>query len=197
MNINEVILKLRSLLRDTNYENLRFSDNELLESIEYVQNELIAHFSLNIQEYELIAENRILYLPTRILSLIKVSLNNQTIPLKTHKEVILNNTAINCIYQINAKEYRLNFDSSYAIKIYGNFAIDIPSDNEPLFIDKLFLNALYFGVLKNILFIETNANNLQKAAYYQSKYDDEIFKITALLNAQREKHNYITPYIIV
>ena len=51
MKVLDVLLLLRSRLRDENYNELRFSNNELIDYLEQMQNKVISEFGLNLQEF--------------------------------------------------------------------------------------------------------------------------------------------------
>ena len=51
MKVYDVLLLLRSRLRDENYNELRFSNNEFIDYLEQMQNKIISEFGLNLQEF--------------------------------------------------------------------------------------------------------------------------------------------------
>lgn len=78
----QVILSVRSRLRDEDRNRLRFSDSELLLNLEIAQNALILEFDSNILEFKFNATQQPFRFHKRILGIHKVLLGGKEIPNK-------------------------------------------------------------------------------------------------------------------
>ena len=76
MQISDILLRVRTRLRDIKFDSLRFSDNELLDYATSAQNDLIFEFNANLQEIVRTLNNEDTFiLPHNVLSIIAIFLN--------------------------------------------------------------------------------------------------------------------------
>ncbi|WP_298060570.1 hypothetical protein [uncultured Helicobacter sp.] len=105
----QVILSVRSRLRDEDRNRLRFSDSELLLNLEIAQNALILEFDSNILEFKFNAAQQPFRFHKRILGIHKVLLGGRQIPNKPQSFALLSSE--NFFYLTNTKEARLSKES--------------------------------------------------------------------------------------
>lgn len=192
-----LLLRLRSRLRDRDFANLKFNDNEILDIVEEVQNELIFLFNQNIQEIKLQVQGKSVPLPYRILNIIQAKAGNMEIPLKTLPQILRNEPKILCIYQKTPLEYALNLDYFGEITLWVNCAVSMQEPSEELFLDKIFANALIYGTLAQMFQIESHAQNLERASYYAQSYRQELQNVRNKINGLRERKNLTSKFVLV
>ena len=142
MQISDILLRVRTRLRDIKFDSLRFSDNELLDYATSAQNDLIFEFNANLQEIVRTLNNENTFiLPHNVLSIIAIFLNNTQIPLKAYP-LILNNDSSIAIFQKSSNSYR-NFP-----KNQGNIRFRLIFNNKGYIINlKKFFTVYYTGIL--------------------------------------------------
>ena len=196
MKVLDVLLLLRSRLRDENYNELRFSNNELIDYLEQMQNKVISEFGLNLQEFVFDVGQVELELPSECLYFYLAKCGKSKIPLKTYQEYLENENEL-CIYARSLVKYCLRLKVGQKVKVYLALSCKLSDENDDLSIESVFVNYLVLKVMKNILLTETNLNNLQKIELYDALIKQERNDLIALLNRAREKRSFVTKYIKV
>lgn len=196
MKVLDVLLLLRSRLRDENYNELRFSNNELIDYLEQMQNKVISEFGLNLQEFVFDVGQVELELPSECLYFYLAKCGKNKIPLKTYQEYLENENEL-CIYARSLVKYCLSLKVGQKVKVYLALSCKLSDENDDLSIESVFVNYLVLKVMKNILLTETNLNNLQKIELYDALIKQERNDLIALLNRAREKRSFVTKYIKV
>jgi|GEM_PF-6872336 len=186
----QVILSVRSRLRDEDRNRLRFSDSELLLNLEIAQNALILEFDSNILEFKFNAAQQPFRFHKRILGIHKVLLGGKEIPNKPQAYALHSNA--NFFYLTNTKEARLSKESFGELRVFANCGEVILDTQDTLFLDELYFNALVLGVLKQMILIETGEDNLQKVAPYNSLYNQEIARLYLLHNKSKTSKIHYT-----
>ncbi|PZT47731.1 hypothetical protein B6S12_07670 [Helicobacter valdiviensis] len=189
------IMHLRSKLRDTDLKNPRFSNAELLSALENSQNKLICEFENNICHF-VFKDNQRLLLPFSALGLIEAKLNGATLDFKPHS-VIIKGEKGKYLYALNPKEYKLSTSYQGTLELYVNCASILEKEEDTIFLDGMFLNALLYGALILILQVETSVNTFEKISFYENLYKKECAFLRSLTNKQREKSAILTPFIKV
>lgn len=197
MQIADILLRVRTRLRDIKFDSLRFSDNELLDYATSAQNDLIFEFNANLQEIVRTLNNEDTFiLPHNVLSIIAIFLNNTQIPLKAYP-LILNNDSSIAIFQKSSNIYQFTQKVSGNVRVVANFAGGNLTLDSKCVLNALFADAMVYGIMQRALQVETNEANLQRIGFYTNAYLQEIQKLRAKLNAQRENKHFITPFIKV
>ena len=78
MQIADILLRVRTRLRDTKFADLRFSDNELLDYATSVQDDLIFTFNANLHDMEFhLQDSDTFVLPHSVLNIIAIFINGK------------------------------------------------------------------------------------------------------------------------
>lgn len=195
MKVYDVLLLLRARLRDVDYNDLRFSDNELIDYLRHEQNKVISEFGLNIQEFVFRKGEVEINLPSECLCFKLAKCGEKKLPLVTYQEFLENSNRDLCVYAKNLKTYCLNKEAPREVKIYLSLSSHILEEKDDLSLENIFVNYLVLKVIKNLLLTETNTNNLQKIELYEALIRQDRNELIAILNRGREKRNFITKYI--
>ncbi|MDY2585465.1 hypothetical protein [Helicobacter sp.] len=197
MQIADILLRVRARLRDIKFTDLRFSDNELLDYATSAQNDLIFAFNANLQDIEFnLQDSDIFVLPHNVLNIIAIFLNNTQIPLKAYP-IALNMDSNIAVFQKSSNVYQCTKKVTGKIKVIANFAAELLGIDSKCVLNTLFADALVYGIMQRALQVETNEANLQRTQFYANAYQQEIQKLRAKLNAQRERKHLMTPYVKV
>lgn len=192
----DLILRIRSRLRDNDFKDLHFSDNEILDALEEAQNELVFLFDSNIKCLKLEVKGGVALLPKNVLSILSVSYSGNQIPIKTYSQVILKPTQELCLYQKSPLIYAFNHPICGEASLYANIEVRQSPKGE-MFLPNVFNNALIFKTLSSLLQTETNANNLERVGVYANLYKEELNNLRSKIGRQRERKQYQTPFIKV
>lgn len=195
--VNDIILLLRTKLRDVDFSSLKYSDQELLDNIQYNVNKLIAEFTLNIREFHIQEGEEELNLTNASLSFVRALNFNTEIPLRTHMQIIKTNPSYLCIYQVNPYLYKLNYKAKSTIKVFINCEEKFTINSHTSLLNPLSKEALLYGALRDILSNEPTADSINKINFFNAMYHQAINSLRQILNKTREKENYITPFIRV
>lgn len=186
---------LRSKLRDIDINNARFSNAELLSALENSQNKIITEFENNICHFTF-RDNERLILPFVSLGLMSAKLNGKALKYKPLTTILQTPKGL-YLYSLNPREYKLTQDYSGVLELFVNSAEVLESEEDELFLDKMFLNALLYQSLAFILQIETTPNSLNKVVFFDDLYKKECGFLRSLTNKQRERGTILTPFIKV
>lgn len=197
MKVFDVLLLLRSRLRDEEYKDYRFSDSELIDYLRNAQNKIISFFGLNLQEFVFEKGQVEVVLPSECLYFHLAKCGNKKIELVTYKEFLENPPKNLCIYAKNLKTYCLSSKIHEEVKMYLALSCDLRNEEDDLSVGDIFVGLLVLEVMKNILLTETNANNLQKIELYDALIKQERNDLIAILNRTREKKHFVSAYIKV
>ena len=167
MKTNTIILHLRARLMDENIDELKISDEFLLDCIKAHQNKLIAEFDQNItrQEFALKDEKRI-KLQFEIVKIITAFLNGKELLLTSQSYALKHLDDELALMMINPLEFELSRASSGTLLFYACKKAELNNKADKLVLNPAFLNALVYSVLIDALGIENNAVNLQRAQFY-------------------------------
>ena len=197
MQIADILLRVRTRLRDIKFDSLRFSDNELLDYATSAQDDLIFTFNANLHDVEFeLQDSDIFVLPHSVLNIIAIFLNGNQIPLKAYP-LILNNDSSIAIFQKSSNIYQFTQKLSGNVRVIANFAGENLTIDSKCVLNALFADAMVYGIMQRALQVETNEANLQRIGFYANAYQQEIQKLRTKLNAQRESKHFITPFIKV
>ena len=95
MQISDILLRVRTRLRDIKFDSLRFSDNELLDYATSAQDDLIFTFNANLHDVEFeLQDSDIFVLPHSVLNIIAIFINGKEIPLKAYPIVLSTDSSI-------------------------------------------------------------------------------------------------------
>ena len=132
MKVYDVLLLLRARLRDVDYNDLRFSDNELIDYLRHEQNRVISEFGLNIQEFVFRKGEVEINLPSECLCFKLAKCGEKKLPLVTYQEFLENSNRDLCVYAKNLKTYCLNKEARREVKIYLSLSSHILEEKDDL-----------------------------------------------------------------
>lgn len=190
----QLLLSIRSKLRDRDFESLRHSDNELLDLILVTQNMLILHFNYNILEFNYKESQKNFILPKPILSLKKILSNNKEIPIKTSADAITIKGVCAFVKGVNTIVLNTPLEN---IRIYANCGENAIALEDSLILDDMFFNALVLGVLKRIVLTETGIDNLEKISPYEQLYSQEVKMLTRLFNERNAQKAHFSKCTLI
>ncbi len=189
MNAQVVLLLTRSLLRDDDYKNLRFTDRELLDSMQRVQDELITLFRENIQVLCFKPKSAIFDLPQKVAYIHSISLNGTTIPyLQKHTAYSIKNLAFTHLYGNTYSILNYPIDKNDELSItYSALSSEAIEPNDELILDSTYNKALSLGIVCEMFLREVNEINIQKKQFYEREYEKEKGVIRIQKNSSSNK----------
>lgn len=196
MTADAILLQVRSRLRDTNYQSLTFSDEEILDIVHVVQTRLVAEFDANIHTITatLTPKSPTLELETPVLKLIAARFEHRQISLTTHAQALREPPTQPTLIALSPTRYTIEPFAQGELDLSANLAPEPPELTTPMLLDPLYHRAVVLGSMERLCEIETNANNLERARVYQALFKAECDYLRALTNAAREKQAFTTPY---
>ncbi len=184
----EVLLLTRSLLRDDDYKNLRFSDRELLDCMQRVQDELITLFRENIQVLCFKPKSAVFELPQKVAYIHNITLNGTSIPyLQNHTAHNIKNLVFTHLYE---NTYSI---LNYPISKYDELHITYSAlsqrleANDELVLDSIYNKALSLGIVCEMFLREVNETNIHKKQFYEREYEKEKGIIRTHKNSSNNK----------
>lgn len=189
---NDIILRVRSRLRDTNYlakDGVRFSDSEIIDALNDTAHTIVKSLKINIsQAAQILSKGKqTLRLSQTPCAIIKATYNGAPLPIKPHSQIIQTPLSPLTLYPISPKEYALSPSKSDGIiEIWASFCPRVKSANDEIALDSSFAQLLTYGILERLFQIETNENNLQRVKFYEAQYQKELRNIKDLLNKTSE-----------
>ncbi|KAA6228840.1 hypothetical protein FMM55_00700 [Campylobacter sp. LR196d] len=197
MIVNDLLLQLRLRLRDEDFDNFRFSNSFLIETLSLWQNKLLLSFDLNIisQKQNLSEKIDFLKLKFEPLKIIVAKFNNINIKLLPLSTALKRKDNIRVLTQIKHNIYKIMPFSQGLLELFYIPKQSLINEESELIIDDSFKNALIYGVLSDVLQIETSNNNLNKASLYTKLYEKECDFCRGLTANLRNGESLITtPY---
>lgn len=191
MLISEFLERLKRRLKDEGVYH-KYSNEELLASLNQEQNIIISEFEMNVNHYtkEVSPEDNILHLDKIALKIILAKLNKKLIELKNYKKHLENeNIDAHLMSFSNMQSVALmpKEKANGLLEVWANVCVFHKSENEKLFLNDLLVNALLYGVFKNVLQSENSELTLQKISFYERLYNNEISRLRAIVSNTREK----------
>lgn len=192
MKANEVLLRVRSRLRDNNFtskEGVKFNDAELIDALNDTALKIVKALKINIRQAAqiLTPSKQTLFLQKTPCAIIKATYNGAQIPISTQASIITNPPKNTTLYPISPRQYALAPSKAEGIiEIWASFFAPIKNADDELELDDSFCQLLVYGVLERIFQIETNENNLQRVKFYASEFARELANISDLLNKTSE-----------
>ncbi|TLD91198.1 hypothetical protein LS74_009745 [Helicobacter magdeburgensis] len=184
----EVLLLTRSLLRDDDYKNLRFSDRELLDSMQRVQDELITLFRENIQVLCFKPKSAIFDLPQKVAYIHSITLNGTSIPyLQKHTAHSINSLVFTHLYENTYSILNYPIDKYDEISITYSALSEKIELNDELVLDSSYNKALSLGIVCEMFLREVNEINIQKKQFYEREYEKEKGVIRTHKNSSNNK----------
>ncbi|WP_163534072.1 hypothetical protein [Helicobacter suis] len=172
----ETIEAIRSRLKDDDYSNLRFSDTELLDTLNSALKALIVEFKLNKRQSTLEFKNDQPIQIDHLLSILEAYYNNQIIectqtPTKTLSLVVDQNTLR--IAPFTPGNLRITYCAHE----------DITSIEDYMRVPQLAKDALVYSTLSKLLEIPTNENNPNTLTLYKQLLKEAKNTLTLYLNS--------------
>ncbi len=185
MNAHEVIMILRSLLRDDDRENLRFSDGECLDKISHAQNEYISEFRENIHTLTYTPKEQ-MRLP-RLAYIFECKLDGKPLAFKHISSALKN--PYPTLYHAGGDRYVIhNFKGGEELRITASvFEPLLTSPSDELALGFEFAKALALRAYCDMLLVQTSPHNPQIYGFYKEALREEKQKIRALKNRANAK----------
>lgn len=204
MLVNNIILKVRSRLRDTDFirkGGVSFSDEEIIDSINETAISIVQALKTNIRHFFtfISKDNPTLNLPLTPLALHEAKLDGSTIECTTHAQILSPRNALKektrILYKPSPRTYALypKPTSKHRLEVFVSCIAPVESAEEELELDTSFINCVVYGVLERLFQIETNESNLQRANFYAQKYRAELNAMRDLQNKSTEPNMWKTP----
>ncbi len=175
-----ILLQLRSRLRDTDYERLSFNDTELGDVILQAQSKIIYELCTNIGHFrqELGERDSTLELEAPVLEIIHAKFNDKACDLKSYTQALKHPPKAPTLIALNPRAYTIAPFTSGVLEIWAN----TDTNEREVILDPLYHRALVLGALVIVLEIETNASNLDRVGFYTKLYEKECDKLRAILD---------------
>ncbi|WP_394952617.1 hypothetical protein [uncultured Helicobacter sp.] len=185
MNAREVIMILRSLLRDNDRENLFFSDGELLDKISSAQNEFISEFRENIHTFFLQPQEHIQI--QRLAYIFECTLDSKPLCFKHISSAL--KSPYPTLYHAGGDRYVIhNFKGGEELRITASvFEPLLTSPSDELALGFEFAKALALRAYCDMLLVQTSPHNPQIYGFYKEALREEKQKIRALKNRANAK----------
>ena len=204
MLVNNIILKVRSRLRDTDFiraGGTTFSDEEIIDSINESATSIVQALKINIKHFFSIIskDNPTLNLPLTPLALHEAKLDGQSIECTTHSQILSPRNALKektrILYKPSPRVYALypKPTTKHTLEVFVSALTPVESAEDELELDSSFINCVVYGTLERLFQIETNESNLQRANYYAQKYRAELNAMRDLQNKSTEPNMWKTP----
>lgn len=189
---SDVLLLTRSLLRDDEYEELRFSDRELLDSLSHIQNDLITLFRENIKSISLEPKSAYFKLGFTIGYVFSLRLNGREIALKsaqmTERAPTLLHLGDDSYMLVNHSLQKGDVLELSACAL----APQVESPSDKLALDDSYRKALSLGIVCDMLLREPSELNMQRMEFYTHAYEKEKGNICIRKNASHTKRVFYT-----
>ncbi|MDL0101288.1 hypothetical protein NYG95_07630 [Campylobacter felis] len=191
MKIVELMERLRRRLKDEGVY-LKFSDEELLASINQEQNMLISDLEMNVCKFEkkLNENDNVLHLPKLMLKVVVAKLNGVNLPFLNYKAHLKDN---------NVPTHLMGFSNMQSVavepknkalgrlEVWVNLCVFHRDKEEELFLNDLFVNALLYSLVRNILQAENSELSMQKIAFFDNLLKNELSRIKDIVSNTREE----------
>ncbi|TSA81493.1 hypothetical protein FNE76_06570 [Helicobacter mehlei] len=163
--ISDILLRLRSRLKDANYLDLRFSDGELIDNINMAASSLILEFKLNRAQKlkTLTQESPFLKVP-HLLGILEAKFNNAPLRERTCEH---RNTGPLALYVQGDNLSVTPFKEGHLGVAYSFFE-PLSNFDESLPLPTMASDALLYGALASILEVPTEEQNPQKIGFYRN-----------------------------
>lgn len=189
----EVLLLTRSILRDDDYKNLHFSDRELLDSMQRVQDELITLFRENIQVLSFKPKNAIFDLPDKVAYIHSLLLNGSPIPyMQKHTAHTIKTLCFTHLYENTYAILNYPIEKHDELSITYSALSEAIQPNDKLLLDSKFIKALSLGIVCEMFLREVNEINIQKKRFFESEYEKEKALIRTYKNSSNNKRVFQT-----
>lgn len=189
----EVLLLTRSILRDDDYKNLHFSDRELLDSMQRVQDELITLFRENIQALSFKPKNAIFDLPNKVAYIHSLLLNGSPIPyMQKHTAYATKTLCFTHLYENTYAIFNYPINKNDELSITYSALSEAIQPNDELLLDSKFIKALSLGIVCEMFLREVNEINIQKKHFFESEYEKEKAIIRTYKNSSNNKRVFQT-----
>lgn len=190
LQLSELLFKIRSRLKDTDRDNYRFPDAELIDTLNNQAMQLCMEFRLNKQSVtEILSKENRSFNIDNLVGIISAHFNHSVISERTdlHKE-----SGETALY-INGDTISVTpFQSGLLEVIYYSYqALELEELEQTIDLPRITENALIYGVISQILEIPTSDNNLQELQAYRMLVKGAKDAITNYLNglySNQERH---------
>lgn len=192
MLIKDFIQRIRVRLKDTgSYK--RYSDDELMDTINQEQNIIIYEFDMNVGHFtkQISPDDNALSLPKVMLKVVHSKLDNTNLSLRNYKEHLQNpQSSVHLMSFSNMQTVAVvpKDKANGNLELWANLCVFHKELDESLFVNDLFVSLLLYGCLRTILQAENSEVSLQKLAYYESMYKKEMASIKDISSRVKEEN---------
>lgn len=183
---SDVLMIVRSILRDDDFKELQFSDGELLDKLTNAQNEFISEFRENIHYLKIKPsknELNTIDLPAKIAFIIKLELDNKPLVYASSASALKGKQP--CFCHLRHNSYMLHNVKDYEeLELIACFFAKEPlkSVDDELLLGYEFNHALALRVVCDIMLVELHPQTLPKMQLYQKEAKEAKDRLHALKN---------------
>ncbi|GMB92227.1 hypothetical protein [Helicobacter ailurogastricus] len=176
----DVIDRIRSRLKDDNYDNLRFSTNEIIDAINTTCTALILEFKLNkFKRNELISPKNPYIQCHYLLGVEEAFFNAKYLERRTS---VPQQEGQDLALLIEGDKISVTPFKAGFLSVVYNYYDPVSGEDEYLPMPDLSMNALVYGSLGLLLEIPTDEQNMQKIAVIKNLYKEAKNVLALYLN---------------
>lgn len=194
--VNDIILKLRSRLGDTDPAKEKWSDTELIDNINsaLVQLSVSMLYSFKTQKY-LIQEGKNRYeLPQNMVRAVAVTIDDERVKIKSFESIQNNKADVEsqsftiCMDEISFFLYPLALFKDDMVLVFDyNYIQQINGIEETIDMPVMLSDAILFYAMHMSLQVNTSEKNVNKSAHYLNLYDRQVEMMSNTI--YRNKHS--------
>ncbi|CAM3303823.1 hypothetical protein [Helicobacter labetoulli] len=180
MIVEDILVKIRSRLKDEDYNDLRFSDDEIIDNLNNALSYLIGTYDFNLQTKitELNPTHKDIKIPS-LLKIKKAYFNNKV--LNTRTNIQKSPTEPLSLFIHNELISVTPFKEGELKLIYNEF-VPLKSPEEKIDLPFFVAYFLVYGTLCNILEVNTQDENYNKIGFFLNLKKTEENNIVAAMN---------------
>lgn len=196
MQVNDILLAVRSRLNDTDSKKYRWSDEELMDMINSSLANLSRELFLfsDIENYTVKDSENRYKLPYNCIKVITININNTPATIKSFNWMSQNKHTIDddnfyvCMDEQSFFLYPIDLlEDGIKIEVVYNFIEQIESKTDNISMSSVAKNALLFYTMHMAYQIYTSDKNAGKSTHYLNLYDKEIYMLRDLY--YKNKHS--------
>ena len=186
IDLQDVIIKIRSRLKDENYHDLRFSDSEIIDGINATSRALTLNLKLNKKQItkEISTRHPFIHLPH--LLHIQSAQFNRTLLLK-RTDMPKPSGSIELLITHEGVSVTPFFEGTLSL-VYSEYE-PLNSESETLEFSPMALDCIVYGTLALMLEINTADENYQKIGFFKALYKEAENAYIAHLNSLYTRPN--------
>lgn len=180
MIVEDILVKIRSRLKDEDYNDLRFSDDELIDNLNNALMYLIGTYDFNLQtkSYELTQSHKNIKIPY-LLKMKKAYFNNKLLNTRTN---ISKHSSEPLSLFIQGENISITPFKEGELKLVYNEFIPVKSPDDEIELPFFTASFLLYSTLCNILEVNTQDENYNKIGFFSQLKKTEENNVVAGIN---------------